>query len=109
MNETLSTFEVCELAGITPRQLRYWAERRFLDPPRGGGGHGTAFVMRWSIESAERAEILGAVSRLLGHSAIEPMARALRAGETLAVLTDEDYELTVELRPLFAAQANLAS
>ena len=108
MNETLSTLEVCELAGITPRQLRYWAERGLLRRPLGGGGHGSAFAMRWSIESAERAEVLGAVSRLLGHSAIEPMARALPEGETFAVLIDEDYELTIELRPLFA-QGDLAS
>jgi hypothetical protein len=100
VNETLSTHEVCRRAGITPRQLRYWAEVGHLQRPLGGGGYGTAYAMRWSAQAAQRAEVLGAVSRLLGCSAIGPVARALPEGEAFAVLEDDDFELTLEVRQL---------
>jgi hypothetical protein len=105
VNETLSTDEVCRRAGITARQLRHWAERGHLRRPLvGGGGHGTAYAMRWSIQCAERAELLGAVSRLLGGSAIGPVARALPEGETFAIIEDKAFAVVLEVRQLCAQE-----
>ena len=54
--EELASPEVCGLAGVTYRQLNYWAARGYLRPVR--TGHGSGHPMLWPADEAAVARLM---------------------------------------------------
>ena len=109
IDETMTTVEASERAGVSIRQLHSWANEGYLRPIRIAGTNGRAGMsMRWETRDVEAAAIMGAVSRALnlGPNAYGPgmlylfaCALAVRQGDAVGVvLTEGEYEVTVEVR-----------
>ena len=72
---TFGTIEAARMAGVTVRQLNYWAARGYLQPVReiARDDHGTRWV--WSGRDVDAAARFGALSNALG---LGSSARLLR-------------------------------
>lgn len=66
IEETFSTVDAAEKAGVSVRQMHSWANEGYLRPLRVTGTNGRAGMsMRWEARDVEAAAILGAVSKAL--------------------------------------------
>ena len=89
---TFGTIEAARMAGVTVRQLQYWAARGYLQPVREitSDERGARWV--WSGRDVDAAARFGALSNALG------LGQSARLFARLAaVIGDAPYEQTVAL------------
>jgi imidazolonepropionase-like amidohydrolase len=62
VNETLTSMQLCQAAGITYRQLDYWARAGLLNPTVETDGRGQGHGRQFTSADIGRARALGAVN-----------------------------------------------
>lgn len=84
---TFTSAEVCQLAGITYKQIHHWTVRGFLDPDQAhdlDGNSGSGYSRAWTEHEAIRAREMAAMVRAgISHA---KAAELVRAGKTAALL-----------------------
>lgn len=81
---TYSSAQVCQLAGVTYRQLDYWTRQGLIHPTIPARGSGSK--RRWTWDDVERARRLRLAARLVSGSIID----ALDVLDDIAPLADID-------------------
>lgn len=79
-----SSDELCDLAGVSYRQLDYWARLGVLQP-MGHATPGSGFVRRWSAAEVRTATVVGRLASLGAQTnvlrQVAPMVRAMTEDE----------------------------
>jgi MerR HTH family regulatory protein len=104
VTNTWSTVEAAARAGVTVRQLTYWADRGYLRPERvvRGAGRGE-HAWRWDETDIDAAARFGALAAALGSGRflLTTFAQALAVpyGDAVGILIDEGrFTVSIEVR-----------
>lgn len=88
---TYSTIHAADMARVPVHDLTRWAKYGYVHPTKEGKTY------RWTAPDIDRAELLGALTRVLGPYAVAQFAKALEIDGPTFHVHDGPYVVTVSV------------